>query len=314
MKKKFLLSLFLSLFFFAACGNNPGEIDTNKEISVLKSEVNKSLSKVNGSCKDVSIISAPDFQGKMVRVSLVSDNGKNFGKKCKEICDLLQYFEGGKYQDYSVEIMDSGKNESVMWNSDGDYVTSLDGKKYICQSFITLDELLEKDFQEDSDDPNSSISSDVSPASTDSLQNKKNEEYISLLKKYSEIFYDELKVIDTSEQLLQTISENKSTGEILSMLEDTIASVEQSKEALNNYFIEFDSNRQEPPYGTRIMTLLAHAQSAVTQYDIALSHLNEFLLSSNQNDIDDFQKYMKKTTQSLNDFDSVLNDELPKIK
>lgn len=313
MKKKFLLSLFLSLFFFTACGNNPGEIDTNKEISVLKSEVNKSLSKVNGSCKDVSIISTPDFQGKMVRVSLVSDNGKNFGKKCKEICDLLQYFEGGKYQDYSVEIMDSGKNESVMWNSDGDYVTSLDGKKYICQSFITLDELLEKDFQEDSDYPNSSISSDVSPASTDSLQNKKNKEYISLFKKYSEIFSEELKVFDTSEQLMQAISENKNTDDIFTILESAMALATESEEKLNGYFMEFDANRQEAPYGTKIMTLLAHAQSAVTQYNIALSHLNEFLLSSDQNDVSDFQKYTEKARQSLNDYNSVLNEELSKI-
>ncbi len=313
MKKNFLFSLFLSLFFLSACSGSPSTTSANKELSVLKSEINKSLSKVNGSCRDVSVISTSDFQGKMVCISLVSDGGKNFGKKCKEICDLLQCLEGGKYQDYSVEIIDSGKNESVLWNSNGDYVTSLDGSEYIKTTSVTLDELLEMNFPEDSTDSNSVVSDDMPSASVDSLQNKKDEEYIALFKKYSEIFSDELKVFDTSEQLLQAISESKSTNEIFSILETAMESVKQSEEELDNYFAEFDSNRQKPPYGTSIMTLLAHAQSAVTQYDIALSHLNDFLLSSDQNDIADFQKYMEKATQSLNTFDSTLNNELAKI-
>lgn len=305
MKKKTIALLILSTVVLSGCGVSkwPDEED----VVQVEEGLNKSLTDINAECEDVYFLKPEDDKEKpMFSITLKFDNGLNFGKKCKIVSTFIKNYSDGKYKDYVFDVreINASAERLISWDSETElYMNTLNGK----ESMYTLDDIgLEELIAMDNEQ--SGNESSVTETTEES-----DEEYISLLKKYSEIFSEELKVFDTSEQLIQAISGNKNTSEVIGILESAVASTEKSEETLNNYFAEFDSNRQQMPYGTRIMTLLAHAQSAVTQYNIALSHLNDFLLSSDQDDIAHFQKYMEKAEQSLNDYNSILNEELAKI-
>lgn len=309
MKRKVAMALFLFATTLIGCGNTAPmpKLPTKEEKGIMQSELNEALSNIGGACDSVSF-NGTNESDYTFNISITPDNGNNFGQKCKIISEYVSTFSDGKFKDYDLSIKELHDEENlVSWDSATKvYFNSLNGKEnLLAVEDVTLDELIAMD-----DGP---ISSNQNSKQNYKEAGELDKEYISLFKKYSEIFSEELKVFDTSEQLMQAISENKNTDDIFTILESAMALATESEEKLNGYFIEFDANRQEAPYGTKIMTLLAHAQSAVTQYNIALSHLNEFLLSSDQNDVSDFQKYTEKARQSLNDYNSVLNEELSKI-
>nr|WP_297885043.1 hypothetical protein [uncultured Blautia sp.] len=309
MKRKVAMALFLFATTLIGCGNTAPmpKLPTKEEKGIMQSELNEALSNIGGACDSVSF-NGTNESDYTFNILITPDNGNNFGQKCKIISEYVSTFSDGKFKDYDLSIKELHDEENlVSWDSATKvYFNSLNGKEnLLAVEDVTLDELIAMD-----DGP---ISSNQNSKQNYKEAGELDKEYISLFKKYSEIFSEELKVFDTSEQLMQAISENKNTDDIFTILESAMALATESEEKLNGYFMEFDANRQEAPYGTKIMTLLAHAQSAVTQYNIALSHLNEFLLSSDQNDVSDFQKYTEKARQSLNDYNSVLNEELSKI-
>lgn len=309
MKKKAAIGLLLPAILLAGCSES--NWPTQDDIEQIEQGLNDSLSEVDSKC-DFVLFVKPDGpeEPPQFTISLRFDDGTNFGKKCEIVSDFIKNFSDEKYKDYLLDIQEvnASAGKLISWDSQtGRYMNALGGE----DSMYTLDDIdLDKLISMDTESNPDIQSSEESHEEIKELD----EEYATLFKKYSEIFSDELKVFDTSEQLIRAISENKNTDDILSILNSAMASVEKVEENFNNYFLEFNSNRQEAPYGTKIMTLLSHAQSAATQYHIALSHLNEFLLNSNQDDLSAFQKYMDKSTQSLNSYNSVLNEELAKIK
>ena len=65
---------------------------------------------------------------------------------------------------------------------------------------------------------------------------------------------------------------------------------------------------------TRIMTLLSDAQSALTQYEMAMEYLKSYSTSPNQEYLDSFTEYAQKAQESIDDYNSVLNEELSKLE
>lgn len=307
MKKKAAIGLLLPIILLAGCSES--NWPTQDDIEQIEQGLNASLSEVDSKC-DFVLFVKPDGpeEPPQFTISLRFDGGTDFGKKCEIVSDFIKEFSNEQYKDYSLDIKEANASAGklISWDSQTElYVNALDGEEsmYVLDD-IDLDKLISMDAESNPDAQN---------FGEPPKEKKRSKEYIALFQKYSEIFSEELKVFESSEQLIQAISDNRNTDEIFDILESAIAASEESKETLNNYFTEFDSNRQEMPYGTRIMTLLSHAQSAITQYNIALYHLNDFLLSSNQDDLSDFQKYTEKAKQSLNDYNAILNEELVKI-
>lgn len=140
-----------------------------------------------------------------------------------------------------------------------------------------------------------------------------NEDYLDMLDNYNEIFMDEMSIVSTN-QVASLISEDATIDEVVSEIDRVLAEIELSSSVLQEYYDTFDQNRSEAPMQTRIMTLLSDAQSALTQYEMAMEYLKSYSTSPNQEYLDSFTEYSQKAQESIDDYNSVLNEELSKLE
>ncbi len=187
---------------------------------------------------------------------------------------------GNRYEKARVEIKENGQYKTV-WDF-LEYTQGYENQK------------LDEDIQ----------SADIS--------NSGSNEYGSMLIEYGNIFFEELSVL-SNDQISQLIQNGANTEEVLNEISLNLAEISVAETKLQEYYEEFDKNRNELPMGTPIMTLLSHAQSALRQYAIALEHLRDYLGNPKQEYIDDFVKYMGKATDSLNSFNTLFSSEKEKI-
>ena len=136
--------------------------------------------------------------------------------------------------------------------------------------------------------------------------------YAKMLTEYDSVFMNELSIL-SEDKIAKIINDNGTMGELQSVISDTLTRLESSEQILQLYYDEFDKDRNSAPMGTRIMTLLSDAQSALRQYTIAMQHLQDYTNNPKQEYIDHFQKYMDKTNESLNDYKAVLEEEKTKL-
>ena len=134
-----------------------------------------------------------------------------------------------------------------------------------------------------------------------------------MLENYNEIFMDEMSIVSTN-QVASLISEDATIDEVVSEIDRVLAEIELSSSVLQEYYDTFDQNRSEAPMQTRIMTLLSDAQSALTQYEMAMEYLKSYSTSPNQEYLDSFTEYSQKAQESIDDYNSVLNEELSKLE
>ena len=133
-----------------------------------------------------------------------------------------------------------------------------------------------------------------------------------MLNEYNEIFMDALSIVSTN-QVASLISENATIGEVVAEIDRVLAEIEVSSAELQEYYDTFDQNRSDAPMQTRIMTLLSDAQSALTQYKMAMEDLKWYSSTSNEDYMDGFLEYSQKAQDSISDYNSVLNEELSKL-
>lgn len=139
-----------------------------------------------------------------------------------------------------------------------------------------------------------------------------NDDYLDMLEEYNEIFMDALSIVSTN-QVASLISENATIGEVVAEIDRVLAEIEVSSAELQEYYDTFDQNRSEAPMQTRIMTLLSDAQSALTQYKMAMEDLKLYSSTSNEDYMNGFLEYSQKAQDSISDYNSVLNEELSKL-
>lgn len=167
----------------------------------------------------------------------------------------------------------------------------------------------------DSTEAETIISDDVasSEESTPLYDHISNEDYLDMLENYNEIFMDQMSIVSTN-QVASLISEDAAIDEVVSEIDRVLAEIELSSSVLQEYYDTFDQNRSEAPMQTRIMTLLSDAQSALTQYEMAMEYLKSYSTSPNQEYLDSFTEYAQKAQESIDDYNSVLNEELSKLE
>lgn len=140
-----------------------------------------------------------------------------------------------------------------------------------------------------------------------------NEDYLDMLENYNEIFMDQMSIVSTN-QVASLISEDATIDEVVAEIDRVHAEIDLSSSVLQEYYDTFDQNRSEAPMQTRIMTLLSDAQSALTQYEMAMEYLKSYSTSPNQEYLDGFTEYAQKAQESIDDYNSVLNEELSKLE
>ena len=152
-------------------------------------------------------------------------------------------------------------------------------------------------------------SSDEEPAIGDLYDHINNEDYAEMLNKYDAIFMEQMSVF-TTQQISALIEQNADTDLVATEISRLLGELDSAKTVLSDYFLEFDKNRMTAPMGTKIMTLLSCAQSAVTQYELAISYLNDYLTySADQEYMNKFQEYIEKTENSIEAYNEVLTSE-----
>lgn len=172
----------------------------------------------------------------------------------------------------------------------------------------TADEKEEKSDATDEVTPSIEVSDEESAAG-DLYDHISNEDYMEMLNKYDAIFTGQMSIF-TTQQISTLIEQNADTDLVVAEISRVLEELDSAKTVLSDYFLEFDKDRTAAPMGTKIMTLLSHAQSAVTQYELAISYLNDYLTySADQEYIDKFQKYTQKTKDSIETYNEVLNSE-----
>lgn len=77
------------------------------------------------------------------------------------------------------------------------------------------------------------------------------------------------------------------------------------------YSDSFYENRPAAPFGTKIMTLLSDAQSALRRYAITIEHLYDYSFYSEKDstDLEHADEYYQKTNDALSDYDTLLESE-----
>lgn len=139
-----------------------------------------------------------------------------------------------------------------------------------------------------------------------------NEDYLEMLDTYNDIFMDEMSIVSTN-QVSALIAEDATIEEVVTEIDRVLTEIETSGDVLQEYYDTFDQNRSEAPMQTRIMTLLSDAQSALTQYEMAMEYLKWYSESPNQEYLDGFTEYAQKSQESIEDYNDVLNEELEKL-
>lgn len=164
------------------------------------------------------------------------------------------------------------------------------------------------------DSSNSATSDNLSQdgASAQLYSHITNDDYLEMLENYNEIFMDEMSIISTN-QVSSLISQDATISEVVTEIDRVLSEIDSASASLQKYYDTFDQNRSEAPMQTRIMTLLSDAQSALTQYKMAMEYLEWYSSSSNQEYLDGFTEYTQKAQESINDYNTVLEDELSKL-
>lgn len=311
MKKKCIATtiLLLCCTLFGACRKVEPPLDSRAAETALLSQVNDDLDKIGKGC---SLFSVSNDDGS-VYVSLCSDGGNNFGQKCQIIYNAVHNYPDKRLHAYKIdvtEIISESNKQLISWDSDGFYFNTMDFNSPISDGNCTLEDvvaldasLTEPTASNESDTTNELSSESVNPDSSLS-----DNEYLDMLKEYGGIFTDELSILSDN-KISQLIRDNSNVDSLMSELSYVLSEVRNSSATLQEYYEQFDQNRNAPPMGTKIMTLLSYAQSALTQYDIALSHLQSYFSSHDQNDIDAFTKYAEKAADSLNSYENLLHSE-----
>lgn len=164
-------------------------------------------------------------------------------------------------------------------------------------------------------DESGSAASDDLPQDSDSTQlysHITNDDYLEMLENYNEIFMDKMSIVSTN-QVSSLISQDATIGEVVAEIDRVLSEIDSASASLQEYYDTFDQNRSEAPMQTRIMTLLSDAQSALTQYKMAMEYLKWYSNSPNQEYLDGFTEYTQKAQESINDYNTVLEEELSKL-
>ena len=140
-----------------------------------------------------------------------------------------------------------------------------------------------------------------------------NEDQLDMLETYNEIFMDQMSIVSTN-QVASLISEDATIDEVVAEIDRVHAEIDLSSSVLQEYYDTFDQNRSEAPMQTRIMTLLSDAQSALTPSEMAMEYWKSYSTSPNQEYLDGFTEYAQKAQESIDDYNSVLNEELSKLE
>ena len=138
------------------------------------------------------------------------------------------------------------------------------------------------------------------------------EEYTEMLLKYSDIFTEELSVISELD-IIKELEQNSDMSTLKKKVTDTLTKAEKAELTLQDYYEEFDKDRTAPPMGTKIMTLLSHARSALRRYVMTLEYAESYLDRREQKYIEKVDKYWEKTTEALGDYDSLLAEEMKDV-
>lgn len=139
-----------------------------------------------------------------------------------------------------------------------------------------------------------------------------NDDYLNMLNEYNDIFMDAMSIVSTN-QVSTLISNDATITEVVAEIDRVLSEIEISSAELQAYYDTFYQTRSEAPMQTKIMTMLSCAQSSLTQYKIAMENLKQYSLSPNQEYMDGFSKYTQKSQESIEEYNSVLNEELFKL-
>lgn len=139
-----------------------------------------------------------------------------------------------------------------------------------------------------------------------------NDDYYDMLTKYNDIFMEAMSIIP-SNQVSTLIGNDASISEVVTEIDRVLSEIDISASKLQKYYDTFDQNRSEAPMQTKIMTMLSNAQSALAQYKMAMEDLKLYSISPEQEYMDNFTKYIQKSEQSIEDYNTVLREELSKL-
>lgn len=139
-----------------------------------------------------------------------------------------------------------------------------------------------------------------------------NDDYFDMLTQYNDIFMDAMSIVSTN-QVSTLISNDATISDVIAEIDRVLSEIEISSSELQGYYDTFNQNHSEAPMQTRIMTMLSYAQSALTQYKMAMEDLKWYLVTPNQDYIDGFTEYAQKAQDSIEDYNTVLNEELSKL-
>lgn len=176
-----------------------------------------------------------------------------------------------------------------------------------------------KNSPEDSSEKSSEIDSEISaeqPVQPDTEVEPSSEtevssedDYQELLSKYDALFSEQLSVIDDSKALVESALNGSEVES--SQLLDALSAVNAAEDVLQGYSDSFYENRPAAPFGTKIMTLLSDAQSALRRYAITIEHLYDYSFYSEKDsaDLEHADEYYQKTNDALSDYSTLLESE-----
>lgn len=165
----------------------------------------------------------------------------------------------------------------------------------------------EKSSEIDSEIPTEQPDTEAAPSSETEISSE--DDYQEMLSKYDALFSEQLSVIDDSKALVESAL-NGSEVESSQFL-DALSAVNDAEDVLQGYSDSFYENRPAVPFGTKIMTLLSDAQSALRRYAITIEHLYDYSFYSEKDstDLEHADDYYQKTNDALSDYDTLLESE-----
>lgn len=170
-----------------------------------------------------------------------------------------------------------------------------------------------KNSPEDSSEKSSEIDSEIpteQPVQPDTeVESSSEDDYQEMLSKYDALFSEQLSVIDDSKALVESALNGSEVES--SQLLDALSAVNDAEDVLQGYSDSFYENRPAAPFGTKIMTLLSDAQSALRRYAITIEHLYDYSFYSEKDstDLEHADEYYQKTNDALSDYSTLLESE-----
>ena len=266
--------------------------------SEFSTEYNNSMTDIRDGAS-LSTCSCFSIQNTTSPVDIEIKEFVNFSDELQSFTIDLSQYSSDSAND-SLSSQDSQDNSSIDWEQKyNDLLSDYNSLKDEYEAYKSTHESSEAPLSSETENV---IGSDVSGSS-----------YADMLRTYSDIFTSNLEVF-SNQKISQLISDGSSSEEILDEVSSVLSQIETSQSVLQNYYDDFNSNRTEPPMGTPIMRLLSDAQSALQQFSIALDHLQSYLTTSSQSDMDDFLKYMGKASDSLDSYNATLQSELDSLQ